>query len=342
MRDQRADPGGEQPGQQHERQPRAADRGRLDQDHRRDQRRVEHERKRGEAPSRGDHRQHLRRHLPSRQPNRQHRQTRTERQQRPLGAKHEPEAEPGEACEDHAGQIDRVREPARGETLGRHVPAVSRQTRDRQRDDQGADREDRERPPQRRALVISQRVRKMLEQLLLKLVNGLEVAPSRQRHDHPDHRRHDEQADVRPASHRLGGLRRRRFCGSGSLSHRRHGCLAGHCRVSEGPPSPIPGDGELAGQREASRFLRGSSRRGARHRHHARLAVSPDHYDKPLFKFTGTIERVSLRYARWKVRRCSRADRSCEALCGRSTAHRVDGSTCGAHQSCPPRGRAHR
>ena len=56
-------------------------------------------------PGAGDQRQHRRFDLSSSQADRQHRQTRTDRQQRPLGAEHDPEAEPGEAGEDHAGQI---------------------------------------------------------------------------------------------------------------------------------------------------------------------------------------------------------------------------------------------
>ena len=221
-RDQRSDPGGEHSGKEHDRQPRPADRGRLDQDHSRDQRRGEHERQRGEAPSPRDQRQHRRFDLSASQANRQHRQTRTERQQRPLGAEHEPEAEPGEAREDDTRQIDRVREPARAKTLGRHVASVTRQTRDRQRNDQSADPEHRERPPQRRALLVSERVRKMLEQFLLELENQLQVAPRRQRDDHADQRRHDEQDEVPLAPHRRGGLCGGRFYGSGSFGHRRH------------------------------------------------------------------------------------------------------------------------
>ena len=62
-RHERPDSGRQQSGDQQEPEPGAADRGRLDQDHRRDQRGGEDERHRGEAPGGRDQHQRLRRRV---------------------------------------------------------------------------------------------------------------------------------------------------------------------------------------------------------------------------------------------------------------------------------------
>jgi len=60
------------------------------------------------------------------------------------------------------------------------VTAVSGQSRDRHRDNQPGDRQDRQRPPLRRPVLVSNGMWEVRIQLLLDLVNELEEAPGRE------------------------------------------------------------------------------------------------------------------------------------------------------------------
>ena len=93
------------------------------------------------------------------------------------------------------GRMFGLRRTAGRESIRGDVTSVARQSGDRGRHDEGADRQDRERPPFRRPVLVAQGVGKMRVQLLLDLVDRLQKAPGRQRHDHADDGDQEQQPD---------------------------------------------------------------------------------------------------------------------------------------------------
>ena len=208
-RHQRPDTSGQQSGDQQHPEPGAADRCRLDQDHRRDQRGGEDERHRGDTPGGDDQHQALRRRVAASQADHQPSDSSPQHDQRSLRAEHQPKADRRQAREDHSRHDVRARGAAGRQALGGDMSTVAREAGDRHRHNQRTDGEDWKRPPLRRAALIADRMRQVYVQLLLDLERRLEKAPGRDRNDHANDRDHYQQSDERLAAHRrvslLGG-----------------------------------------------------------------------------------------------------------------------------------------
>ena len=185
---------------QHEPEPRSADRDDLDHQHGGDQRGGEDEGHGGEAAGGHDQHPRLRRRVASRQADQERGPPGAECDQRRLGPEHEPGADCDEAREQHAGQLLRPRRGAGRQPVRRDVTAIAWQPRDRERHQQRRDREHRKRPPLRRSVRVAERVGEVCVELLLELVDPLEEAPRRERHQHADHRDEHQQHEERPAA----------------------------------------------------------------------------------------------------------------------------------------------
>jgi hypothetical protein len=68
------------------------------------------------------------------------------------------------------------------------VPAIARESLDREGDDQPANRQHGQGPPERRTVREADSVGQVDEHLLLDLMDQLQEAPGGQRHGHADHR----------------------------------------------------------------------------------------------------------------------------------------------------------
>ena len=158
-RDERPDPRGQQPRDQHDRQPGPADPGRLDQDHRRDQGRLEDER----------HARRRRPHAaisPATSSGASLRTSRIARiaepaaqgQQRRLGAEHEAEAERGDGRQHDPRQVDRLGRAGIQPVAGMWPPRPGSRTI-ANATTRPANAQDREVPPQRRPVVVADGVR---------------------------------------------------------------------------------------------------------------------------------------------------------------------------------------
>ena len=100
------DPGREQPGHEHDAHHRAAEPARLHHQERAGERRAEQRADRGEAPGGADHDARLVRRIALDQMDGEHPQAAADRDQRRLGAEHDPEAERGERRDDDPGKLD--------------------------------------------------------------------------------------------------------------------------------------------------------------------------------------------------------------------------------------------
>ncbi len=181
-------------------------------------------------PGGREHGAHLVGHLPAQQADRQRAKPPAQGDQGRLGTQHEPEADRREAREDDPRQVHRA--SGRGlEAVGGHVTPAARQAHDGKRRHHAGDREHRQRPPQRRA-VVTEVAGEALEHPHLNLVHELEEAPGDKRHDQPHDRRQREQPDELSAAQ--DGGRVRRGCGGGLV----HGKAQGR-RPGGGAVHPI-------------------------------------------------------------------------------------------------------
>ena len=202
---ERADAGGHQAGQQHHREHRSAEAGRLDHEHRADHGRAEDRRQRREASRRGHQAQRLLRRVPPKERHCEDAEATAQREQGRLRPQDKPEAERREGREENTRQIDRAERRSAGlEPVRRYVPAVSRQPHDRERGEETCECKPRQWPPDR-DVVVAEVVWQRLVDLGLDLVHRLEEEPRGARHDEADQGREDEQHVVpRAADQRLG------------------------------------------------------------------------------------------------------------------------------------------
>ena len=223
--------------------------------------------------------------------------------QRRLGPQHEPQPQRRERCEQNTRQVDRPeRRAADLEPIRRHMPAVPRQARDRERSQQACQRQPRQRPPQRQVLV-AEVVRQVLVDLDLDLVNSLEEQPRGARDEEPDQGRQDEQPAVFAAAHqrlRVG----RHGCG-GHVIHdsiaRGDGARIGRLRtLLSSPPATIDLGSACTPGRTLVVCVGDHSE-----------ATPAQHLAAGTTRTILMVERIRLRSERWRITRAStRASRS--------------------------------
>jgi hypothetical protein len=132
----------------------------------------------------------------------QHGDASADEDKRRLGPEYCAKAQSGQRCDEDAGQIDRIYCPGRLESLRRVVTARPGQVPDGQADQQAAQGEHGQRPPQR-CRMKAQILREGDEEVLLALSDGLQEEVGDDRHRNPDDGAEYQERQVSPALHHL-------------------------------------------------------------------------------------------------------------------------------------------
>ena len=151
----------------------------------------------GEAPGDTDHDHGHRRRVPLEQVDREDAEAAPDCDQRRLRAQHRAEAQRGEGRRDDAEELDGLHRPAGFEALRGLVAPGSGQEANGQSDEQPAQGQPGQRPPQRLS-VEPEAVREIDEDLVLELGDGVQEEVGNGRHGDADDGPQEEQDDVAP------------------------------------------------------------------------------------------------------------------------------------------------